>query len=69
MARRFQILRKMGNGELFRTNCDLAELDQIVEEAKPGALWIVVKDRQRRLRQQIWRRAEGTVIPPWWLEE
>ena len=67
--KRFQIIKKMPNGEVFRASADLEDIDAVIEEAKRDARWIVVKDRQRRLRQQIWRRNEGVIIQPWWLEE
>ena len=71
MATRFQVLKKTQEG-VFRcsVNTDQA-VNEIIEIAKSDAscVWIVVKDRQRRLRQQVWRRNEGVVVEFWWLEE
>jgi hypothetical protein len=69
MATRFQILKKQPDGSLLRANCELVDLDRLVEVAKTDSVWIIVKDRQRRVRQQIWRRDAGVVIDSWWLEE
>ena len=71
MATRFQIMKKTSEG-IFRTSTNTVEaVEEIVNEAQNDAktIWIVVKDRQRRLRQQIWRRSEGVVIEPWWRQE
>jgi hypothetical protein len=71
MATRFQIIKKTQDG-VFRTSVNTVEgVEEIIKqaEADPESVWIVVKDRQRRLRQQIWRRNEGVLVPKWWLEE
>ena len=69
MATRFEILKKLPDGSLLRANCELADLERLVAAAKTDSIWIVVKDRLRRVRQQVWRRDAGVVIDPWWLEE
>jgi hypothetical protein len=71
MATRFQILKKTREG-VFRCSVNTGEaVTEIIEIAKldPDSIWVVVKDRQRRLRQQVWRRNEGVVVEFWWLEE
>lgn len=71
MATRFQIIKKTQEG-VFRCSVNTGEaVSEIIEIAKtdPECLWVVVKDRQRRLRQQVWRRSEGVVVEKWWLEE
>jgi hypothetical protein len=71
MATRFQIIKKTRAG-VFRCAVDTGEaVNEIIEIAKadPECLWVVVKDRQRRRRQQVWRRSETEKIEFWWLEE
>lgn len=71
MATRFQIIKKTREG-VFRCSVNTGEaVSEIIEIAKtdPATVWVVVKDRQRRLRQQVWRRSEGVVVEKWWLEE
>lgn len=71
MATRFQIIKKTREG-VFRTAVNTGEaVEEIVKIAKtdPDCLWVVVKDRTRRIRQQVWRRRAGELIPKWWLEE
>jgi len=71
MATRFQVLKKTQEG-VFRCSVNTGEaVNEIIERAKAddSCVWIVVKDRQRRLRQQVWRRNEGVVVEFWWLEE
>jgi hypothetical protein len=71
MATRFQIIKKTREG-VFRTQVDSPEgVSEILSRAKqdPACLWVVVKDRTLRMRQQVWRRNEGDLIEFWWLEE
>jgi hypothetical protein len=71
MATRFQIIKKTREG-VFRCAVDSGEaVNEIIEIAKtdPDCIWVVVKDRTRRRRQQIWRRNAGDLIEFWWLEE
>ena len=71
MATRFQIIKKTREG-VFRCAVDTGEaVNEIIEQAKadPDAIWVVVKDRQKRRRQQVWRRSETEKIEFWWLEE
>ena len=71
MATRFQVLKKTREG-VFRTAVDTGEaVNEIIEIAKADdeCLWVVVKDRQKRRRQQVWRRSEHEKIEFWWLEE
>jgi hypothetical protein len=46
-------------------------VNEIIEIAKADddCVWVVVKDRQKRRRQQVWRRSEHEKIEFWWLEE
>ena len=71
MATRFQIIKKTRDG-VFRCAVDTGEaVNEIIEIAKSDddCLWVVVKDRQKRRRQQVWRRSEHEKIEFWWLEE
>ena len=71
MATRFQVIKKTRAG-VFRTAVDTGEaVNEIIETAKqdPDCVWVVVKDRQKRRRQQVWRRSEHEKIEFWWLEE
>ncbi len=71
MATRFQIIKKTRDG-VFRCSVNTGEaVNEIIEIAKldPDAIWVVVKDRQRRRRQQVWRRSDDEKIEFWWLEE
>jgi hypothetical protein len=71
MATRFQIIKKTRDG-VFRCAVDSGEaVNEIIEIARadPDAIWVVVKDRQRRRTQQVWRRSETEKIEFWWLEE
>jgi len=71
MATRFQILKKTREG-VFRCSVNTGEaVNEIIEIAKldPACLWVVVKDRQKRRRQQVWRRSDDEKIEFWWLEE
>ena len=71
MATRFQVIKKTRAG-VFRCAVDTGEaVNEIIETAKqdPDCLWVVVKDRQKRRRQQVWRRSDDEKIEVWWLEE
>ena len=71
MATRFQVIKKTRDG-VFRTAVATGEaVNEIIERAKADdeCLWVVVKDRQKRRRQQVWRRSETEKIEFWWLEE
>ena len=71
MATRFQIIKKTRAG-VFRCSVATGEaVNEIIEIAKadPDSIWVVVKDRQRRRRQPVWRRRETDQIEFWWLEE
>jgi len=71
MATRFQIIKKTREG-VFRCSVNTGEaVNEIIEIAKSdeSCLWVVVKDRQKRRRQQVWRRSETEKIEFWWLAE
>ena len=71
MATRFQVIKKTRAG-VFRCAVYTGEaVNEIIETAKqdPDCVWVVVKDRQKRRRQQVWRRSDDEKIEFWWLEE